>query len=117
MESERTMPLPKTKASRHAKSVMEPTVQLAALPKSAAPCPPPKLFVPMGSSEIPIAATTVAATTWGMSFVHLLGKSPRQPSTMPPTITAPISVPMPWVVAIDGEGKEGEGDAHDDGKA
>ena len=100
MESERSIPLPKMSVTRHTTNVAEPTIQLRALPKSAAPCPPAKLLAPMGRSERPMAATTVAATICGMSFVHLLGKRPRQPSTTPPMMTAPISVPMPWVEAM-----------------
>ena len=82
------------------RSVTDPMTQLVALPKSAAPCPPAKLLAPMGRREKPMAVTTVAATTWGMSRVQYLGNNPRQPSTRPPTMTAPTSVPIPWVVAI-----------------
>ena len=54
----------------------------------------------MGNSEKPIAVTTVAATTWGTSFIQYLANRPSSPSTNPPIITAPISTPMPCVVAI-----------------
>ena len=41
------------------------------------------------------AVTTVAETTCGISFIQYLTKSPRKPSTRPPMMTAPISVPIP----------------------
>ena len=94
-DSERAIPFAKTIVSMQASKVTEPTIQLFTLPKSGAPCPPAKLFAPTGNSENPIAVTTVAATTCGMSFVHLFGKSPRHHSTTPPTMTAPTSAPIP----------------------
>lgn len=94
-DSDRRNPLANTWQSRQANSVTLPTIQLSMLPKSAAPSPPAKELAPTGSSENPMAVTTVAATTCGISFIQYLAKSPSSPSSTPPTITAPMRVPMP----------------------
>ena len=94
-DSDRRNPLANTWQSRQANSVTLPTIQLSMLPKSAAPSPPAKELAPTGSSENPMAVTTVAATTCGISFIQYLAKSPSSPSNTPPTITAPMRVPMP----------------------
>ena len=99
-ESERRKPLANTWQSRQARSVTVPTIQLFMLPKSGAPIPPANELAPMGRSEKPIAVTTVAETTCGMSLIQYLTKSPSSPSTRPPTMTAPISVPIPYVPAM-----------------
>ena len=70
------------------------------LPKSDAPIPPANELAPIGKREKPIAVTTVADTTCGMSLIQYLTKSPSNPSTRPPIITAPISVPIPYVPAM-----------------
>ena len=89
-DSDRRNPLANTWQSRQANSVTLPTIQLSMLPKSAAPSPPAKELAPTGSSEKPMPATTC-----GISFIQYLAKSPSSPSSTPPTITAPMRVPMP----------------------
>lgn len=67
-------------------------IQFLAEPKSAEPTPPAKEFAPTGSSEKPIAVTTVAATIGEMILIQYFANSPRMPSTRPPTITQPMIV-------------------------
>ena len=92
--------MPNTWQSRQVSRVTEPTIQLCAAPKSAAPCPPAKLLAPIGSNEKPIAVTTVAATIGEMILIQYFAKRPRIPSTMPPMMTAPINVPIPLPVPM-----------------
>ena len=99
-DNERINPFAQTWNKRHMSRVTLPTIQLFVLPKSAAPCPPAKEFAPIGRSENPIAVTTDAATTCGMSFIQYFANRPSVPSINPPIITAPISVPIPCVLAI-----------------
>ena len=99
-ESERRKPRASTWHTRHTSRVTLPTIQFSAEPKSEAPCPPAKLLAPMGSSDTPMAVTTVAATTGEMSFIQYLAHRPSTPSIRPPTITAPMSEPIPCVVAM-----------------
>ena len=47
-----------------------------------------------------MAVTTVADTTCGMSFIQYFTNKPSTPSTSPPMMTAPISVPMPYAPAM-----------------
>lgn len=99
-ERERKNPLANTWQRRHERRVTLPTIQLYVLPKSGAPWPPANELAPIGSREKPMAVTTVAATTCGMSFNQYTAKSPKTPSTKPPTMTAPMREPMPCDAAM-----------------
>ena len=79
----------------------EPTIQFLVDPKSGEPKPPAKELAPTESSEKPMAVTTVAATMGDIIFIQYFAKSPSRPSTIPPTITAPISTPMPWLTPME----------------
>ena len=70
-------------------SVIVPSIQLEAEPKSALPLPPPKEDAPTESSENPMAVTTLADTMGVISRIQYLANRPRRPSMIPPTRTAP----------------------------
>ena len=75
----------------HAIRVISPTIIYFGAPKSST-YPPPKLFAPTPSKENPIVVTTLADTIGEIICFQYLYVRPRQPSTHPPTITAPIIV-------------------------
>ena len=75
----------------HESNVIRPTIIYFGAPKSST-YPPPKLLAPTERSEKPIVVTTQAETIGDTILFQYLYVSPRQPSTHPPTIIAPIIV-------------------------
>ena len=78
---------------------MVPSAKLTGDPKSGASVPPPKEAAPTPKSEKPMAVTTTAATIGVMMRRQYCANRPRTPSSTPPTMTAPMSAPYPWVAA------------------
>ena len=62
-------------------------------PKSGEPEPPPNDVAPTERRENPIEVTTLAATIGDTIFLQYLAKSPKVPSTRPPTSIAPTTLP------------------------
>ena len=72
-----------------------PKIQFVAEPKLSFPLPPPNDAAPTDNNENPIAVTTLAATIGVMIFVQYFANSPKIPSMIPPTNTAPTIAGYP----------------------
>lgn len=99
-------------------SVTPPRIQLTAEPNCGLSVPPPNEPTPTDRRENPIDVTTHAATIGATIFLQYFAKIPSVPSTIPPTIIAPIAVSYPyWGSYVTQNGNKGKTDSHHNGQA